>query len=53
MQYEMGERTGFLFSTMSLLYIKNPAPSNLDIVESLEISGQLPAPVVNGREDSI
>jgi len=31
---------------------KNPTRSNLDIVPSLRISGQLPAPIVNGRGDT-
>ena len=32
--------------------IKNPARSNLDIVPSLRIGGQFPAPIVNGGGDS-
>jgi len=36
--------------TKTRINIKNPARTNLDIVPSLRICGQLPAPVVNRKE---
>jgi len=39
-------------NTKTRTNIKNPARSNLDLCPSLRISGQLPAPIVNGGGDT-